>query len=189
MSILLLFPWTGSGGSSTTDLVIQPTDFVLYLSGGAANSDPNASLGGGRSNTTIIDNTVDNLFDDVSGAEASASDVEYRCCYIYNANASSGTMYSLKVWIAANTPGFDDVAIGLGTSAIGGTEQTVANENTAPTGVTFSTANSVVNALTIGDVAAGSHKAIWIRRNVIFDTPIFADDFYTLQFRANSNHT
>ena len=146
MSIVVLFPITGGSGTITTDLVIVPADFVIRLSGGSANTSPNSSLGGGKSNTTVIDNAMDNFFDDVSGAEAAASDVEYRCGYLHNANAT-GTMYSTKMWIAANTPGFDDVAIGLGTSAIGGTEQTIADENTAPTSVTFSTPSGFATGL------------------------------------------
>lgn len=47
-----------------------------------------------------------------------------------------------------------------------GTEQTVANESTAPGSVTFSTAAGEGNALTIGDIPAGQHKAIWVKRIV-----------------------
>jgi hypothetical protein len=43
------------------------------------------------------------------------------------------------VWISSNTPASDtQIAIGVGTAAVNGTEQTVANESTAPSGVTFS---------------------------------------------------
>jgi hypothetical protein len=67
-------------------------------------------------------------------------------------------------WI---TPSGDTSAeIGLGSSAVNGTEQTVANESTAPGSVTFSTAAGEGNALTIGDIPAGQHKAIWVKRIV-----------------------
>lgn len=117
-----------------------------------------------------------------------AGDLEFRAVYLHNAN-STATMYNVKVWIVSDTPGMDVINIGLGTSAIGGTEQTIANENTAPSGVTFSAPTSFTTGLLIGNIPAGSHKAIWIRRNVPADSTLFANDFYVLQFRGYSDHT
>ena len=54
-------------------------------------------------------------------------------------------MQNSVIWIASNTPSADTtIEIALGSSAINGTEQTIANENTAPTGVTFSAPSSLV---------------------------------------------
>lgn len=145
---------------------IASSDIKYHLSGGAGNSDPNAALGGAISTTQITDATVANLFDNVSGAEAAAGDTEYRCLYVKN-NHGSLTLQGAKVWIETNTPSGDTSAeIGLGSSAVNGTEQTVANEGTAPGSVTFSTAAGEGNALTIGDIPAGQHKAIWVKRIV-----------------------
>lgn len=145
---------------------IASSDIDYHLSGGAGNSDPNAALGGAISTTQITDATVANLFDNVSGAEAAAGDTEYRCIYVKN-NHGSLTLQGAKVWIETNTPSGDTSAeIGLGSSAVNGTEQTVANESTAPGSVTFSTAAGEGNALTIGDIPAGQHKAIWVKRIV-----------------------
>ena len=47
-------------------------DIDFRLSGGAANSDVNASLGGAKSSTELVDATLHNLFDQVSGDEAQA---------------------------------------------------------------------------------------------------------------------
>ena len=119
---------------------ITSTDLKFHLSGGAANSDPNAALGGAISTTQIVDATVANLFDNVSSAESAAGDTEYRCFYVKNTHATL-TLQAAKVYIQTNTPSADTSAeIGLGTSAVNGTEQTVANESTAPSAVTFSTA-------------------------------------------------
>lgn len=145
---------------------IASSDIKFRLSGGAANADPNASLGGAKSSTDIVDAAVQNLFDNVSGAEAAAGDTEYRCFYIHNGHATL-TLQGAKVWIETNTPSADtSCQIGLGTSAVNGTEQTVADESTAPTGVTFSNAAGEANALTIGDIPAGQHKAVWVKRTV-----------------------
>ena len=145
---------------------IASSDIKFYLSGGAANSDPNAALGGAISTTQIVDATVANLYDNVSSAESSAGDTEYRCFYVKNTHATL-TLQSAKVYIQTNTPSTDTAAeVGLGSSAVNGTEQTVANETTAPTAVTFSSAAGVGNALSIGNIPAGQHKAIWVKRIV-----------------------
>ena len=145
---------------------ITSTDLKFHLSGGAANSDPNAALGGAISTTQIVDATVANLFDNVSSAESAAGDTEYRCFYVKNTHATL-TLQAAKVYIQTNTPSADTSAeIGLGTSAVNGTEQSVANESTAPSGVTFSTAAGSGNALSIGNIPAGQHKAIWLKRIV-----------------------
>ncbi len=145
---------------------IASSDIKFLLSGGSSNSDPNAALGGAASTTEITDATVQNLFDNVSSAESSAGDTEYRCLYVKN-NHGSLALQSAKVYIQTNTPSSDTSAeIALGSSAINGTEQTIANESTAPTSVTFSTAAGSGNALSIGNIPAGQTKAIWVKRIV-----------------------
>ena len=160
---------------------IISTDLKYRLSGGAANSDPNAALGGAVSSN----DAPASIFDNVSSAEALAGDVEYRCFYVRN-NHGSLTALGLKIWIQTNTPAADtQVAIGLGTSAISATEQTVANENTAPAGVTFSEPTNEAGGLTIGDLAAGATKAVWIRRTI---TAAAAgnNDSFTLRMKCDT---
>lgn len=141
---------------------IVSTDIQFRLSGGGANSNANASLGGAISSTSV----PASLFDDVSGDEATTGRVEYRCYYVRN-NHGTLTAQGAKVWLPTNTPSADTtIDIGLGTSAINGTEQTVANETTAPTGVTFTAAANEAAALIIGDLAPGASKAVWERRTV-----------------------
>ncbi|MBV2125749.1 MAG: hypothetical protein KUF75_11400 [Candidatus Thiodiazotropha sp. (ex Ctena orbiculata)] len=146
-------------------MVILATDIDFHLSGGAANADPNASLGGAISNNQIPDGGLHNLFDIVSGAESSAGDAEYRCLYVRNNSAQ--TLINAWVCVITESPSADsDELIGLGTSAVNGTEQTVADEQSAPAGVSFAQANGEANALAIGDIPAGEHKAIWVRRDI-----------------------
>lgn len=152
-------------------------DIDYRLSGGAGNSDPNASLGGVKSSTELVDNTDNNLFDDVTGAEHTAGDVEYRCIYVHNAHGSL-TLTSAVVWIQSDTSGADsDISIAVGTAAVNGTEQTVANESTAPSGVSWSDAAvSRATGLALGNLPAGQHKAVWVRRTIsVGSTPQAAD--------------
>jgi hypothetical protein len=156
---------------------IASGDIQYRLSGGAGNSDPNASLGGVISSTAVTDNTDNNLFDDVSGAEHTAGDVEYRCIYVRN-NHGSLTLTSAVVWIQSDTTGAEsDISIAVGTAAVNGTEQTVADESTAPSGVSWSdAATSRATGLALGSLPAGQHKAVWIRRTISAgSTPQAAD--------------
>jgi hypothetical protein len=165
---------------------IAASDIAYRLSGGAGNTDPNASLGGAKSTTAIVDNTKNNLFDDVSGAEHTAGRVEYRAFYVHNGHGSL-TLTSALVWIQSDTSGADsDLSIAVGTAAVNGTEQTIANETTAPTGVTWSDAAvSRATGLALGDLPAGQHKAVWLRRTITAgSTPQAAD---TAQIQAGGD--
>jgi hypothetical protein len=146
---------------------ITSGEIEYRLSGGAANSDVNASLGGAKSSVAVTDNTDNNLFDDVTGAEHTAGDVEYRCIYVHNADGAL-TLTSAVVWIQSDTSGADsDLSIAVGTAAVNGTEQTVANESTAPSGVSWSdAATSRATGLALGNLPPGEHKAVWIRRTI-----------------------
>jgi hypothetical protein len=100
----------------------------------ASSTDPNASLGGIRTNTTIASNTSQNLFDNVTGAESRDGRVEYRCVMVYNANTSS-TLANARIWISQNSISPDDeIDISLGSIAVGSntTEIVVGTETTAP---------------------------------------------------------
>lgn len=144
------------------------------LSGGAANSNPATSLGGAKSTTVW----PAQFLDDVSSSESSAGDVEYRCFYVHNNNGTL-TLSNALIWIQTNTTG-NRIAIGVGTSAVNGTEQTVADEQTAPAGVTFSQPTTQGTALALGNIPAGQHRAVWIRRTIGAATPA-SNDSYTLR--------
>lgn len=160
-------------------------DFVERLSGGASNSDGNASLGGVKSSNTKS-STVDAFFDAVSAAEAAAGRVEYRCIYLHNANATD-TMTNAVVFVSSNTPlAGTTVDIGVGTSAVNGTEQTVANETTAPSGVSFSAPTTADTGLALGNIPPGQHRAIWVRRTVTAGAGASASDGFTLGYRCET---
>ena len=102
-------------------------------------------------------------------------------------NHGTLSLIGAKVFIQTNTPSSDtDVAIGLGSSAINGTEQTVADESTAPSGVAFSAPTTFAGGLAIGDLAAGAHKAVWVRRTVNAGAAAYSDSF-TLRVQGDTN--
>lgn len=167
-------------------MAIISTDIVYRLSGGSGNVDPNTSLGGVKSNTAITTG-LHNLFDLVGSAESSAGDTEYRCFYVHNAHATL-TMQNSVVWIQSNTTSTDTaIEIALGSSAVNGTEQTVANESTAPTGVTFSSPANQGAALSIGNIPPGEHKAIWVKRIVNAGAAAYNGDSATIRVQCDTN--
>lgn len=141
---------------------IISTDIKYRLSGGGSNTDPALSLGGAKSSTDM----PSGLLDTVTSGEAASGDTEYRAFYVHNAHATL-TLEAAKLWIQANTPSADTtLEVGLGTSAVNATEQTVANEGVAPSGVTFVAAADEAGAISLGDIPAGQHRAVWIKRIV-----------------------
>lgn len=161
---------------------ILNSEIQYRLSGGASNNNPNASLGGEKSSTLV----GDTLFDNVPSSEAAVGSVEYRCIYVHNAN-STLTLIDPKVWLVANTPSpTTSVSIGIGTSVQGGVEQSVADETTAPVGVTFSEPSSFATGISLGDIPAGGHRAVWERRTVNAGTVAIVDE-YTLGVQGDSN--
>lgn len=154
-------------------MAIASSDIVYRLSGGASNATPILSLGGAKSSNAA----GATIFDDVAAGESAAGDIEYRCVYVHNAHATL-TLTSPVVWIATNTPSpGTTVDVGVGTSAKNGTEQTVADENTAPSGITFSAAATQGAGVALGDLGPGEHRAIWIRRTVTAGAAAYADSF------------
>lgn len=162
---------------------IVNTDIHYRLSGGAANSDPAASLGGAKSSVQFTANAI---FDDVSSAEAAAGDAEYRCIYVHNAHATL-TLQGAKIWIQSQTSSSDtDIAIALGGEGLNGTAETVANEGSAPSGESFSQPASFAAGLTIGDLAPGEHYPVWVRRT-INAAAASATDAWTIRVQGDTN--
>ncbi len=58
-------------------------DLIFTLTGGASNSDPDASLGGVGSSQELSGTPLNNLFDNVEPDEATSGEqVQHRCCAI-----------------------------------------------------------------------------------------------------------
>ena len=161
-------------------MAIVAADLDTYLSGGAANADPDASLGGAKSSIAWTGGTLHDLFDVVTGAENADSDAEYRAIYVQNGHATL-TMLGLSVYVSAETAGGAALAIAVADEAVDTTIETIADEDTAPSGPTFSTPTTAEAALSIGDLAPGESRGLWIRRTAA-NTGAVDDDGGTLTF-------
>jgi len=154
---------------------ISSTDLVFKYStatgpGNSTAGTPAGSDGGFISTTPVPDASLDNLFDDVTGDENAALNVDYKCIFIHNAHATL-TLQNAVVWIAAEVAGGADTALALDSIAVSvlasasAQASTDTNEDTVPTGTgAFSSPTTKAGGLAIGDIPAGSVKGIWIRR-------------------------
>ena len=162
-------------------MAIAASDILIRLSGGSGNSDPNASLGGVMStSTTVTDNTTHNLFDQVSGTESAAGDVEYRGVYVLN-NHGSLTSQNTHVYISSQTSSANtSLDIALPGEGLNATIETIGNENTAPSGETFSQPSSYATGLDMGNIPNGQRYGLWIRRTVDAGAAAVNDDTTTI---------
>jgi hypothetical protein len=164
-------------------MAIVAGDIKIYLSGGSGNSDPDASIGGVISTTEVVDNTLHNLFDVVSSAEASAGDTEYRCVYIKNTHGSL-TLQAAKTWL--QTQSTVPLAIALAGEGLNGTAETPADEDTAPSGESFTSPTTEGAALSLGDMAAGDFYPLWIRRTVPSSQAALSNDTAVLRIKGDT---
>lgn len=151
---------------------IASTDIDYFYSmgntGAAGASSASTSLGGTKS-TTEVTGGANNVWDNISSAEASAGRTEYRMIYVVN-NHGSLTLQNAVVWVDAGSDDAQahDLDIALDAAAVGSqSTTTIGNETTAPSGPSFAnTAVSKATGLSIGNIAAGSFKGIWLKRTI-----------------------
>lgn len=171
----LLYKYTGAGTHDT------------------AQTDPDASLGGYRASSNISTGVDNNVFDDVSGGEASTGDTEYRAIGFVNTNGSLA-LTSCVVWIQVDTGnGEDDISFATeapSASEVTGAIQTIADESTAPTGRTWSDATSKGTGqacpLTSGEVGAGEWFGIWLRRTISAAASAAAAEAVTIRVEGDT---
>lgn len=153
-------------------MAISSTDLVYYLTGatsdGGAQTDADASFGNYRSSTTITTDTDNNLFDDVSGDEASDGDTEYRCLCIKNEHGSLD-LTSAKVFLSDDTVGSGNtvsfaVEVPETANLTNGNAQQIANESTAPTSINTTNHNGTGSG--VSDWSTATTKAGGVALNI-----------------------
>lgn len=185
--------WTPPGGAAGS-AVPTSTNGTYIIRGSGATAGylrvtiVAASLPAGNvSNTVVVSNRDNGLFDDVTKAEALAGNDNYRCVY-YKNNHASDTATSVSVWINQDSLGADTIQIGSDPAGVGdgvatGVATTVVNEATAPAGVVFSQPLTEGAAISLGTFTFGTGRALWIKRSVPVSTLVAtADDTSLLRF-------
>lgn len=152
-------------------------------SGAAGNANagtPNASLGKYISTTQWLGGAANDLFDDISGAENAASTVDYRCIFLHNTNANNA-LANAVLYISAEVAGGATISIGADTTApstLASTPAqalTIANETTAPAGVTFTSPTTAATGIALGSIPSGSVKAFWVKRTATNSVALSGD--------------
>ena len=93
------------------------TDISVVLSGGVNNINSNLSLGGASSLTPVVDEVLNNLFDDISADQTNSGHIDHRCIYFFN--DGDGTIYDFKIWIGSQVDGGASVKVGtVGTNEV-----------------------------------------------------------------------
>jgi hypothetical protein len=153
---------------------------VVAAAGNTTTSAASTALGDQISTTAWAGSVVNDLFDNITGAENAASTVDYRCIFIHNSNATN-PYETVFAWISAETAGGASIAIGVDPTAaslIGAAVAqavTIANETTAPAGVTFTSPTTFATGIALGTIPVGSCRAFWIRRTAANTTALTAD--------------
>lgn len=160
-------------------------------SAGNSNSGTMAgSLGKYISTTQITTAVSNNLFPDISGSENSSSNADYKAEFVHNSHGSL-TLQSGVIWISSEVAGGATIAIGVDTtaaSAIGSSSAQalqIADKNTAPSGVSFSSPTTKGAGVAMGDIAAGFCRALWWRRTAA-NTAALSGDGGVVRYEADS---
>jgi hypothetical protein len=161
-------------------VAIAASDIQFLLSSPQAGSGysragiPGNSLGLFASTTQLSTTPMDSLFNDITGAQNAAGQVDYAALFIFNNNADH-TMLNPLAWLPSSLLGSGNTAtFAIGAdptppSALGSTlPQAVAitNPTTAPAGVTTwaSPSASSAGGVSLPNIPAKSVAAVWIRR-------------------------
>ena len=144
---------------------------------------PGTSWGGYLSTTVLPSTSLDNLFNDITGAENAAGQVDYACLFVQNNTATGNTMMNSVAWlpsaqftgtgtsiaIAADPAGLTSVNSGFLQAA------RIQSSVIPPSGVSgwtapanlIPTAPNYTGGVVLGNVSPGQCIAIWIRRTAL----------------------
>jgi hypothetical protein len=95
----------------------------------------------------------------LTSAQRAAGRTTYRALMLYG----QGSVENIKLWVPPVGGAQAVFSLAL-EDASGGALQTIANETTAPTGVTWSTPTTEAAALIVPVLSAGGMKGLWLRR-------------------------
>ncbi len=132
----------------------------LYLTGGASNADPDASLGGVMSSEELSETPLNNLFDDIDPDQAEVGVTEYRAIGLYNDGDADAV--GIEMWFVSDSAS-PDTSVSVGVDATG--TQSIADEEDAPDSPTISFSQpGSGSTLSLDDIEPGEERRIWFKR-------------------------
>jgi len=135
------------------------------------------SIGGAITATEIVDDVLNNLFDDVIGDESRTGLTDYRKVFVKNIGLLDVT--SIKLWIEVQTTSDDDyIAIATGSTVTGSNPTTDGQSYVTPS------SESDPNVIVIGTLVPNAAQNIWIKRVVDPGAGIISNNLATLKISA-----
>lgn len=182
---------------------ILPTEVQFYLSNPNAGGGyqgigtPGNSRGKFMSTSQVsAANPIDNLFQDVTGPQNAAGQVDYQCVFVMNNTISGDYMHNPYVWMPLQlfTSGGCFMTVGMDPAGpvpynSPTAQAALINTNTsAPAGVSaWYSPNMVFTAgLLVPDIAPQYCIAIWIQRTAVDSPPVMPQSL-TLQITFSTN--
>jgi hypothetical protein len=165
-----------------TDIKFRYSAPAASAGNATAQANPNAALGKYMSSTEFVGGSLNDLFDDVTGDENQAQESEYRCIFVHNTHATLA-LQNAVAWLTAQVTGGANVTIGVDPTAstlhnsTSVQAVTVANEDTAPAGVTFSGPTTKLTGISLGSIPANSCRGIWVKRTATASSALDNDGF------------
>lgn len=170
-------------------MAIAASDIDLVISGGASETDPNNALGGAKSTAgggVIVTDVLNNDMDDITSAEASAGITIYHG-YFYENTHGSLTYIAPKFYIASQTSSGDtSVEVAIADEAKNLDIETIANEETAPSGPVFTTPANFAAGIATGDLDASDYRGLWVKY-IVGSSAAAVLDSYTLGIQGDTN--
>lgn len=164
---------------------------TFYYTGSGSSANPELSLGGANSANVISSVSLNNLFDNISAAEALAGGstwgagegLDVRAIAIKNTGTL--TLYNIKIW-SPSTSSATSSAYTWFTMAKDSGTQSVADESTLPSAPTldFQLWADENDAITESFLNVGSYIRLWIKRKLTASAPAFSADTKTIYIRA-----
>jgi hypothetical protein len=130
------------------------------------------SLGKYMTNADMTDATLNNLFDDITGDQNAANQVDYQAMFVYNSNATLTWQAPVVAWLSAEVAGGAVAAIGVDTTAATVNNSspvqavTIASKTTAPAGASFTSPTTKGTGVAVAAIAATFVRCIWVRRTI-----------------------
>lgn len=166
----------------TTDIVWKLSTTVGSAGSTTASSGAGTNLGKYMATTAVVNNTLDNVFTDLTGSENTTSQSDYQCVFVHNQNASL-TLFNVVVWISVPS---SVTTIAIATDNIGPIAYNssspqaaaIAFDTAIPVGISsFSSPNSQNNGILLGNIPAQNCAALWIKRTATNSAPVNLDGF------------
>lgn len=167
---------------------IVPSDVLFMLSAPSAASGysamgvPGGSWGGWVSTIPVSATALNNLFPDVTGPENAGGQADYACVFVLNNTASGNTMLNVTAWLPLSLASVGGASIALAADPTAGSPKNSAGQQAlrissptiAPSGVSgwVGPSSSSSGGISIGDIAPGYVKALWIQRKATGSAPV-----------------